>query len=111
MLIEPDTSENGEGSTRKAFVYLVLVAAVCAVSSAGAVMKSMAHAAAITRAGWRLQVTSIILFPGFIHQWRICSEETQSKWLESKSVKLLFGSGMALALHFALWARFHFSLS
>ena len=51
------------------YVNLVLAAAICAVSSAGAMMRIIDRAAPLTRGGWRLQVTCVVLLPGFVTQW------------------------------------------
>eukprot|EP00897_Mesotaenium_endlicherianum_P004448 jgi/Mesen1/4030/ME000212S03055 len=82
---------------------LVLFAAVCAISSAGAVMKSMGKAAPITRAGWRLQVTALVQLPGFVWQWIGADEALRRRCFLPSTLLLLAGSTVALALHFGLW--------
>lgn len=92
-----------EAHAKPWFVGPVLLCAVLAVSSAGAVTKSMVGAAPITNAGWRLQVASIILLPGFLWQWLRLPRATRERTKELTNLTILSFSGVALALHFGLW--------
>ena len=67
------------------------------------VTKSMVGAAPITNAGWRLQVTSFILLPGFLWQWFRLPVLTRDRSLQTVNITILGISGVALALHFGLW--------
>ncbi|CAM6035160.1 unnamed protein product [Sphagnum compactum] len=92
-----------EQSSKPWFVVPLLVCAVLAVSSAGAVTKLMVGAAPVANAGWRLQVTSLILLPGFIWQWLSLPIPDRQKVLLSVNLTIIGFSGIALALHFGLW--------
>lgn len=71
----------------------------------------MVGAAPITTAGWRLQVTSFILLPGFLWQWLRLSKATRERTMESINLAILGMSGVALALHFGLWVRLRYHVS
>ena len=49
--------------------WMILSAAVIAVSSAGAVLQSIDEIPPLLRMGWRLQATSLVLFPFALYQW------------------------------------------
>ncbi|XP_024544748.1 uncharacterized protein LOC9644301 [Selaginella moellendorffii] len=85
------------------YVWLVLVCAVVAVSSAGAVTKLMKRAAPISNAAWRLQVTAMILLPGFIWDWCRLSPQKRCMFFTWRPLCVLGISALAIALHFALW--------
>jgi hypothetical protein len=70
----------------------------------------MVGAAPITNAGWRLQVTSIILLPGFLWQWLRLPRATRERTKELTNLTILSFSGVALALHFGLWVRLHYHI-
>jgi hypothetical protein len=63
----------------------------------------MVGAAPVANAGWRLQVTSLILLPGFIWQWLSLPIPDRQKVLLSVNLTIVGFSGIALALHFGLW--------
>lgn len=74
---------------------------VLAVSSAAAVFSKMSDVPAITLAAWRLQLTSLVLLPGAIVQYRRLEAEDQQRTL--KALKLMLISGTCLAIHFGAW--------
>jgi len=85
------------------FAWALLILALFAVSSAGAVFRTMTEVPPILKAAWRLQATTIVLLPGFIIQWRRASDEVK-EWCKSRGTLLLLGlSGVFLWLHFASW--------
>ena len=51
------------------FAWPLLVIAVIAVSSAGAVLQEMSVIPPFLRASWRMYATSIVLLPGLFFQW------------------------------------------
>ena len=53
------------------WVWLLLIAAVFGVSSAGALFQQVDDVPPLLRASWRLQLTSIVLFPLALMQWRV----------------------------------------
>lgn len=55
----------------------------------------------ITAAAWRLQATSIVLFPMFVTQWKDASDSIRQEWW--KAWPLMSASGLALAVHFCTW--------
>ena len=53
---------------RPFFAWPILLIALFAVSSAGAILQSMEEIPPFLRASWRMQGTSLILFPLFLFQ-------------------------------------------
>ena len=85
------------------WVWGLLVAAVCGVSSAGALFQHVDTVPPLLRASWRLQLTSIVLAPFFIYQWRQQKPAIKSRMFERKTLLIIAASGSALALHFGSW--------
>lgn len=85
------------------WVWGLLVAAVCGVSSAGALFQHVDSVPPLLRASWRLQLTSLVLAPFFIFQWRQQDSLIKSRMFERKTVLIISLSGCALALHFGAW--------
>ena len=85
------------------WVWGLLVAAVCGVSSAGALFQHVDSVPPLLRASWRLQLTSVVLTPFFVYQWIQQEPEIRQKMFEKNTVLILLGSGLALALHFGSW--------
>ena len=85
------------------FVWVILVLALFAVSSAGAVFRTMTDIPPILKAAWRLQATTIVLIPGFLYQWKTCEDEVKSWILDRRQLIFLGLSGVFLWLHFATW--------
>ena len=52
------------------WVWMLLVAAVFGVSSAGALFQQVDDVPPLLRASWRLQLTSIVLAPLAMMQWK-----------------------------------------
>jgi len=78
--------------------WIILGVAVVAVSSAGAVFRTMDGIGPLLKAGWRLQATSLVLFPFFI--WQLRTSEFQ--WTRKVGF-ILLGSGACLWIHFGSW--------
>lgn len=85
------------------WVWGLLVAAVCGVSSAGALFQHVDAVPPLLRASWRLQLTSIVLAPFFVYQWRQQEKSTKEKMFEKNTLLILAASSFALALHFGAW--------
>ena len=85
------------------WVWMLLIAAVFGVSSAGALFQQVDDVPPLLRASWRLQLTSIVLFPLALMQWRIHGLEIKDRMLERNSLMWLLGGGLFLALHFGSW--------
>jgi len=85
------------------WVWGLLVAAVCGVSSAGALFQHVDAVPPLLRASWRLQLTSIVLAPIFIFQWCQQNLVTKKRMFEKKTLLILTVSSCALALHFGAW--------
>lgn len=85
------------------WVWGLLVAAVCGVSSAGALFQHVDSVPPLLRASWRLQLTSLVLAPFFIFQWIQQNDSVKSRMFEQKTLIILSLSGCALALHFGSW--------
>ena len=85
------------------WVWGLLVAAVCGVSSAGALFQHVDSVPPLLRASWRLQLTSLVLAPFFIYQWCQQNDSIKSRMFEQKTLVIITLSGCALALHFGSW--------
>ena len=85
------------------WVWGLLVAAVCGVSSAGALFQHVDSVPPLLRASWRLQLTSLVLAPFFVYQWRQQNDSIKSRMFEKKTLTIITLSGCALALHFGSW--------
>jgi len=79
--------------------WLLLLVALFAVSSAGAVLQSMSEIPPILRASWRMQGTALILLPGFIFQLSSLDRNLFS----SKDAVIILLSSIFLAAHFGSW--------
>ena len=79
--------------------WLLLLVALFAVSSAGAVLQSMTEIPPILRASWRMQGTALILLPGFIFQLYNLDRSI----FNMKDVSIIFISSIFLAAHFGSW--------
>ena len=91
------------GSSTPRWVWGLLVAAVVGVSSAGALFQHVDAVPPLLRASWRLQLTSLVLFPLFLYQYRNLEDEVVKKFRTKRTWKLLAASGVALAAHFGAW--------
>jgi drug/metabolite transporter (DMT)-like permease len=85
------------------WVWIILPLGVLGVSSAGAILQHVDEIPPLMRASWRLQITALMLAPLMIWQWKKTTPEVRSRVFEGKNLRLLLGSGLALALHFAFW--------
>ena len=85
------------------WIWGLLVAAVVGVSSAGALFQHVDAVPPLLRASWRLQLTSLVLFPLFMYQWRTIEVEVAQRFWTRKTWILLTASGVALAAHFGAW--------
>ena len=85
------------------WVWILLVAAVFGVSSAGALFQQVDDVPPLLRASWRLQLTSIVLAPLALMQWRSYGHSLKSRFMEKKTILWLLAGGLFLALHFGAW--------
>ena len=85
------------------WVWGLLIAAVCGVSSAGALFQHVDTVPPLLRASWRLQLTSLVLAPLFVYQWRQQESMIKSRMFEQRTILIIAASGCALALHFGSW--------
>jgi drug/metabolite transporter (DMT)-like permease len=85
------------------WVWGLLVAAVMGVSSAGALFQHVDSIPPLLRASWRLQLTSLVLFPLFVAQWLQTQNEVKEAFFTKRTWLLLTASGVALAAHFGTW--------
>ena len=83
--------------------WMILSAAVIAVSSAGAVLQSIDEIPPLLRMGWRLQATSLVLFPFALFQWIKLDKTEIMSLLNPRNFAILLASGFCLFLHFATW--------
>ena len=84
------------------WVWGLLIAAVLGVSSAGTLLQQI-DLDPLLKASWRLQLTSLVLFPFAIWQWRQQPEAIKQQMFERRTLGILALSGLALALHFGSW--------
>jgi drug/metabolite transporter (DMT)-like permease len=84
-------------------VWLVLGVAICGVSSAGAIFTHVDEVPPLLRASWRLQLTALILAPLALWQYNSIEEDDKKKLFNPRTIKILVGSGIFLALHFGFW--------
>ena len=85
------------------WVWLLLVAAVFGVSSAGALFQQVDEVPPLLRASWRLQLTSLILAPMAVAQWIVHRDEISDRLMERNTIFWIFAGGIFLALHFGAW--------
>ena len=85
------------------WVWLLLAAAVCGVSSAGALFQHVDEVPPVLRASWRLQLTALVLAPLALYQWRGGSTELRQRCFTKPNLALILASGLALGAHFATW--------
>ncbi len=83
--------------------WLILAIAIVAVSSAGAVFRTMEGVGPLLKASWRLQATSLVLLIPFIFQYRSASSVERKRWFSGNNSLILLGSGFCLWLHFGSW--------
>ena len=89
--------------TTPIWVWGLLVAALTGVSSAGAILQHLDSVPPLLRASWRLQTTAVILAPLAIWQWRTMDHELRKRVFSPQAQKVVWLSGLALALHFGTW--------
>ena len=69
--------------------WALLIVALFAVSSAGAVLQSMTEVPPILRASWRMQGTALILLPEeierFIQSFHVGQHQNFGRYLESRA--------------------------
>ena len=85
------------------WVWVLLVAAVFGVSSAGALFQSVEDVPPLLQASWRLQLTAIVLFPFFLNQLNREEPVVMKQLKTRRTMLLLLASGAALAAHFGAW--------
>eukprot|EP01023_Acetabularia_acetabulum_P000724 TRINITY_DN10294_c0_g1_i9.p1 TRINITY_DN10294_c0_g1~~TRINITY_DN10294_c0_g1_i9.p1 ORF type:complete len:366 (-),score=39.67 TRINITY_DN10294_c0_g1_i9:297-1394(-) len=83
------------------WTYFLLTASVLSVSSAAAIFKYLQEVPSQMLASWRLQLTSVVLLPGFIYQLRQLDENEVG--FAVSNIGYLCASGTALAVHFGSW--------
>ena len=84
-------------------VWLILIAGVLGVSSAGPILSRVDSIPPLMRASWRLQITVLMLLPFAIWQYRDMQPSEREKLTEKNTLLILTGSGIALAAHFGAW--------
>jgi len=83
--------------------WCVLGAALLGVSSGGALLQAFDDVPALLRASWRLQATTVLLFPLALMDWRREGAPWTSPGEARGDAVLLVASGVFLALHFGAW--------
>lgn len=89
--------------TTPKWVWILLIGAVFGVSSAGALFQQVDEVPPLLRASWRLQLTTLVLAPFALIQWRNTGAEVKSQMFQRNTILWLIGGGLALALHFGSW--------
>ena len=85
------------------WVWMLLIAAIFGVSSAGALFQQVDDVPPLLRASWRLQLTSLVLAPLALMQWKSYGHSLKSRFMERKTILWLLAGGIFLALHFGAW--------
>tara|TARA_B100001113_G_scaffold89717_1_gene71744 strand:- start:420 stop:1403 length:984 start_codon:yes stop_codon:yes gene_type:complete len=85
------------------WVWMLLIAAIFGVSSAGALFQQVDDVPPLLRASWRLQLTSLVLAPLALMQWKSYGHSLKSRFMERKTILWLLAGGVFLALHFGAW--------
>ncbi|KAL2614195.1 hypothetical protein R1flu_025887 [Riccia fluitans] len=90
-------------SSQPWFVLPIVLCSTLAISPSGALTKLMTNAAPLSQAGWRLQLTSVVLLPGFI--WQCCrmNKEERVQCLRWTNVGIIILSSISLSLYYGLW--------
>jgi len=83
--------------------WCVLGAALLGVSSGGALLQAFDDVPALLRASWRLQATTVLLFPLALMDWRREGAPWTSPGEARGDAVLLVASGVFLAMHFGAW--------
>ena len=83
--------------------WLMLAAAVLAVSSAGPVFQLIDEVQPLLRASWRLQLTAVFLAPLAVWQYRGMDEQARKRTRTPKVTGIIVGSGLCLWIHFGSW--------
>ena len=83
--------------------WLLLGAAVLAVSSAGPVFQLIDEVQPLLRASWRLQLTALILAPLAVWQYRGMSQSDKIRCRSRRVSAIIVGSGLCLWIHFGSW--------
>jgi len=84
-------------------IWILLGCAVVGVSSAGALFQHVDQIPPLLRASWRLQLTALMLAPFALMQWLNADESMKVRYKQSSSVRIIFLSGIFLAIHFGTW--------
>ena len=85
------------------WVWVLLIAAVFGVSSAGALFQQVDGVPPLLKASWRLQLTTIVLAPLALMQWRTHGHSLKSRFWQKDTILWLLAGGIFLALHFGAW--------
>jgi len=104
--IVADTSAavvKGENNTSARLSWVILAAALLAMSSAGSVLRKLETVPPLLRASWRLQATSALLGIGFMFQWRQQPDDIRRRFVKYDVLGILLASGLCLGLHFGAW--------
>lgn len=85
------------------YAWIILGVSIVAVSSAGAVFQMISTVPPLLKASWRLQATSLILFPFALYQYYNLDAKIKKSTFEKKNMLIVFASGVCLWLHFGSW--------
>ncbi|KAL2612455.1 hypothetical protein R1flu_024147 [Riccia fluitans] len=102
---EAETAEEKTAAGTPWFVWPLLALSVLLGSSSGAIMKKMElqHAGAVSLAGWRFQVTAMVLLPCFLFQSLPMSCEARANLFLTGNVCQISLSSLGLAAYFGFW--------
>ena len=85
-----------------AIYYLILIAAVFAMSTGGVLFGLMIDTPLFMRVSWRLSVASALQAVGFVWDWRRSDAALRARWLQCVPMQAL--NGVILAVHFYSFA-------
>jgi len=98
---DADADDDARTRTREVPPLAILACAVVAVSSAAVAFRALPDVPPLLLASWRLQATSIVLFPGFVRDAKRAAADDIERF--RASAPELVASGACLGAHFGLW--------
>ncbi|RAH14293.1 MAG: hypothetical protein CMB05_000160 [Methanobacteriota archaeon] len=91
--------------SQRIWLWILLSLSIIAISSAGAIFQLMEDVPPLLRASWRFQVTSLLIAPLFVVQYRSMRNDNHAmtKFRMPETRWILIGSGISLGLHMGAW--------
>ena len=90
-------------NTTPPWIYFLLILSVIGVSCAGTMFQQIDDIPPLLRASWRLQATSVCLFPLAMMQWYTSEESMRHRFLKQRTLLIMLISGISVGAHFGCW--------